>query len=188
MSEFKPTMDTQELMATLPHRYPFLMVDRITEWVAGTKAVGYKNVTVNEPYFTGHFPDRPIMPGVMIIEAMAQVAATLAVRGGEKGTQVYLLGVDDYRVRTPVVPGDKLELEAVVLKVKGIFWRFKGSAKVDGKEVASGEFLAAVTSADGKPVKVAGVEGNKLPQAGASAQAEGRAASGKLPAQQEKDK
>lgn len=144
------TMDTQELMRTLPHRYPFLLVDRITEWVAGEKAVGYKNITVNEPYFTGHFPDRPIMPGVLIVEAIAQVAATLAMRGNP-GLQVFLLGVDDFRVRTPVVPGDKMELEAVVLKVKGVFWRFKGTARVDGKEVAGGEFLAAVQTPDGKP-------------------------------------
>ena len=146
------TMDVQELLATLPHRYPFLLVDRITEWTDGTKAVGYKNVTANEPYFTGHFPDRPIMPGVLIVEAMAQVAATLAMRGNP-GYQVYLLGVDDFRIRTPVVPGDRLEIETNIEKVKGIFWRFKGTARVDGKEVASGEFLAAVQTPDGKPVK-----------------------------------
>ena len=145
-----PTMDVQELLATLPHRYPFLLVDRITEWKHGELAKGYKNVTANEPYFTGHFPERPIMPGVLIVEAMAQVAATLAMRGNP-GLQVYLLGIDDFRVRTPVVPGDKLELEAVVLKVKNIFWRFKGTARVDGKEVASGEFLAAVQTPEGKP-------------------------------------
>ena len=142
-------MDVQELLKTLPHRYPFLLVDRITEWVKGERAVGYKNVTVNEPYFTGHFPDRPIMPGVLIVEAMAQVAATLAMRGNP-GLQVFLLGIDDFRVRIPVVPGDKLEIEVVVLKVKGIFWRFKGLGKVDGKEVASGEFLAAVQTPEGK--------------------------------------
>ena len=146
----KITMDVQELLKCLPHRYPFLMVDRITEWVHGEKAVGYKNVTVNEPFFTGHFPERPIMPGVLIMEALAQVAATLATRP-VKGLEVYLLGVDDFRVRTPVVPGDRLDLEAVVLKVKGVFWRFKGTASVNGKEVAGGEFLAAVQTPDGKP-------------------------------------
>lgn len=99
-----PTMDIQELLEMLPHRYPFLMVDRITDWNAAKgKASGYKNVTVNEPFFTGHFPGKPIMPGVLIIECMAQVAATLAMRGG-KGHQVYLLGVDEFRVRKPIVP------------------------------------------------------------------------------------
>ncbi len=143
-------MDIQELLQTLPHRYPFLMVDRVTEWEPAKRARGYKNVTVNEPFFTGHFPGRPIMPGVMIVESMAQVAATLAMRGeGGKENQVYLLGVDDFRIRKPVVPGDRLEILIDVLKVKGAFWRFRGTATVDGAEVASGEFLAAVTKADG---------------------------------------
>ena len=149
-----PQMDIQELLETLPHRFPFLMVDRITEWEAGKRAVGYKNVSINEPFFPGHFPGRPIMPGVLIIEAMAQVAATLAVRGAGKGNQVYLLGVDDYRVRKPVVPGDRLDLEAEVLKVKGVFWRFKATAKVDGHVVASGEFLASVTNAAGQAATI----------------------------------
>ncbi len=147
-----PVMDIQELLDTLPHRYPFLLVDRITRWEPGKLAAGYKNVTVNEPFFQGHFPGRPIMPGVLLIEAMAQVAATLAVRGAGKGNQVMLLGVDDCRIRKPVVPGDKLEITSEVIKVKGIFWRFKGTAAVDGQDVASGEFLAAVTSPDGKGV------------------------------------
>lgn len=144
-----PTMDIQELLETLPHRYPFLMIDRITRWEAGKLAAGYKNVTVNEPFFQGHFPGRPIMPGVLIIEAMAQAAATLAVRGAGKGIQMMLLGCDDFRIRKPVVPGDKLEILAEVLKVKGIFWRFKGTATVDGTDIASGEFLAAVSGPDG---------------------------------------
>ena len=171
MSSLPPTMDVQELLRTLPHRYPFLLVDRITEWKYGEVAKGYKNVTANEPYFTGHFPERPIMPGVLIVEAMAQVAATLAMRGNP-GLQVYLLGIDDFRVRTPVVPGDRLELEALVLKVKGIFWRFRGTARVDGKEVASGEFLAAVQTPDGKPATRA-VEANAASKAAAKEGAKG---------------
>ena len=151
-----PTMDVQELLQTLPHRYPFLLVDRITEWEAGKRAVGFKNVTINEPFFTGHFPERPIMPGVLIIESMAQVAATLAMRG-HKEAHVYLLGVDGYRVRKPVVPGDRLQVEIVVTKVKGAFWRFKGTATVDGAPVAEGEFLASVTNPDGTPLAVEGV-------------------------------
>ena len=144
-------MDVQELLETLPHRYPFLLVDRITEWDADRAvAKGYKNVTVNEPFFNGHFPGRPIMPGVLILEAMAQVAATLAMRGG-KGYQVYLLGVDDYRIRKPVVPGDRLDIDVQVTKVKGAFWRFTGKARVGNDEVAGGEFLASVVTADGKP-------------------------------------
>jgi 3-hydroxyacyl-[acyl-carrier-protein] dehydratase len=147
-SKMKPTMDIQELLVTLPHRYPFLLVDRITEWEPARRAVGYKNVTINEPFFQGHFPGRPIMPGVLIIEAMAQVAATLAMRGN-KGNQVFLLGVDDYRVRRPVVPGDRLDMEVEVLKVKGAFWRFKAVAKVDGAVAANGEFLASVMNGEG---------------------------------------
>ncbi|HVO32259.1 MAG TPA: 3-hydroxyacyl-ACP dehydratase FabZ [bacterium] len=148
-------MDIQELLHTLPHRYPFLLVDRITLWESGKRAHGYKNVTINEPFFEGHFPGRPIMPGVLIIEAMAQVAATLAMRG-HRDAQVLLLGVDDYRVRKPVVPGDKLEIEVDVTKVKGAFWRFKGAAKVDGAAVAEGAFLAAVTHPDGSPLVIEG--------------------------------
>lgn len=156
--DLPPTMDVQELLTTLPHRYPFLLIDRVTEWVPGKKAAGYKNVTINEPFFQGHFPGRPIMPGVLMIEAMAQMAATLAMRGGGKGNQVMLLGVDDFRIRKPVVPGDKLSITAEVIKVKGIFWRFAGTATVDGADVAKGEFLAAVTGPDGKGVgKVEGV-------------------------------
>lgn len=154
LKDLPPTMDIQELLDTLPHRYPFLLVDRITGWTAGKKAAGYKNVTVNEPFFNGHFPGRPIMPGVLIIEAIAQIAATLAVRGAGRGNQVMLLGVDDFRIRKPVVPGDRLDLEAEVIKVKGIFWRFKGTATVEGAAVASGEFLAAVTTPEGKPANI----------------------------------
>lgn len=137
-------LEARDIIAMLPHRYPFVMIDRIVSHVPWKQAVGIKCVTVNEPYFEGHFPGNPIMPGVLIQEAMAQVAATIALKN-EPGHQVALLGVDKFRIRKPVVPGDQLRIVADVLKVRGVFWRFKAEATVDGETVANGEFLASIT-------------------------------------------
>lgn len=140
-------MDIQEIQALLPHRYPFLLVDRVVELVPGQKIVAFKNVTMNEPHFNGHFPGHPVMPGVLILEALAQASAILAYKTeGMDPTQSvsYLMTVDGARFRKPVVPGDRLQLTVEVLRHKGAVWKTKGTATVEGVKVAEGEFMATV--------------------------------------------
>jgi 3-hydroxyacyl-[acyl-carrier-protein] dehydratase len=134
-----------EIMKNLPHRYPFLLVDRIVELEPGARAMGVKNVTINEPFFQGHFPDQPIMPGVLIIEAMAQVAGVLAFRSGVEGNSVYFMSIDNAKFRRPIVPGDQVMMEITVLKQRGNVWKFSGVATVDEKTVSEAEFTAMVT-------------------------------------------
>ena len=134
-----------EIMRILPHAFPFLLVDRIVEIEPGKRIVGIKNVTYNEPFFPGHFPSRPIMPGVLIVEAMAQTAGVLAFKSmpeEQQGKPVYFLGIDNVRFRKPVVPGDQLRLELEITKHRQAIWGFKGKASVDGKSVAEAELLA----------------------------------------------
>lgn len=138
-------MDSREIQNTLPHRYPFLMIDRIIELEPNVKAIGLKNVTINEPYFQGHFPDQPIMPGVLIIEAMAQVAGILAFRSGAKGDAVYFLSIEKAKFRKPVIPGDQLRFEINVLQQRGNIWKFSGEAFVDDKLVSEVEFTAMLS-------------------------------------------
>ncbi|PIX24851.1 MAG: 3-hydroxyacyl-[acyl-carrier-protein] dehydratase FabZ [Deltaproteobacteria bacterium CG_4_8_14_3_um_filter_45_9] len=138
-------IEIKEIMNILPHSYPFLLVDRIIEMDPGKRIVGIKNVTYNEPFFPGHFPGRPIMPGVLIVEAMAQTAGVLAFKSmleEERGKPVYFLGIDNVRFRKPVVPGDQLRLELEITKHRQSIWGFKGKALVDGKLVAEAELLA----------------------------------------------
>jgi len=138
-------IEIKEIMEILPHSYPFLLVDRIIEMEPGKRIVGIKNVTYNEPFLTGHFPDHPIMPGVLIVEAMAQTAGVLAfksVPGQEQKKRVYFLGIDNVRFRKPVIPGDQLRLELEITKHRQSIWGFKGKALVDGKLVAEAELLA----------------------------------------------
>jgi 3-hydroxyacyl-[acyl-carrier-protein] dehydratase len=136
------TMDIAQIQATLPHRYPFLLVDRILELEPGKRAVGVKNVTVNEDFFNGHFPGNPIMPGVLTIEAMAQVAGILAlVTTGNSGQLAFIAGIDKMRFRRPVVPGDQLVTEVTMLKIKNDIGRVKVVGRVDGAVVAEGEYL-----------------------------------------------
>ncbi|MCJ7784711.1 MAG: 3-hydroxyacyl-ACP dehydratase FabZ [Desulfobacterales bacterium] len=138
-------IEINEIMKILPHAYPFLLVDRIIELEPGKRIVGIKNVTYNEPFFQGHFPGRPIMPGVLIVEAMAQAAGVLAFKSmpeEEQGRPVYFLGIDNVRFRKPVVPGDQLRLELEITKHRQAIWGFKGKALVDGKLVAEAELLA----------------------------------------------
>ncbi|MCP3169162.1 3-hydroxyacyl-ACP dehydratase FabZ [Myxococcus sp. CA051A] len=140
-------MDIGEIQNLLPHRYPFLLIDRVVEIVPGQKITAYKNVTINEPFFNGHFPGHPVMPGVLILEALAQASAILAYKSENMDpTQkvTYLMGVDGARFRKPVVPGDRLQLLIEVLRHKGAVWKTKGTATVDGVKVAEGEFLATV--------------------------------------------
>jgi 3-hydroxyacyl-[acyl-carrier-protein] dehydratase len=139
-------MDIKEIQKLLPHRYPFLLVDRIIEIEPGIKAVGIKNVTVNEEFFQGHFPGHPIMPGVLIIEAMAQVAGVLAFCSeASESNSVYFMSIEKAKFRRPVVPGDQLRLEISILQHRGNVWKFSGNAIVEEKIAAEAEFTAMVT-------------------------------------------
>lgn len=141
-----PVMDARAILAVLPHRYPFLLVDRIVEIEPGKRAVGLKNVTANEPQFQGHFPDRPIMPGVLIIEALAQVGAVLMLQQeAHQGKLALFAGIDDCRFRRVVGPGDQLLLTVEVLKLRGAFGKVKATATVDGTLAAEAELLFTIT-------------------------------------------
>lgn len=138
-------LDIKGIQEIIPHRYPFLLVDRIVEWEAGKRAVGIKNVTVNEPFFQGHFPEYPVMPGVLIVEALAQVGA-VAVLGMEenRGNLAFFAGIDKFRFRGQVRPGDVLRLEVELLRLKGSVGKGKGVARVGDRVVAEGELMFAV--------------------------------------------
>jgi len=146
-------ISVQEIMELLPHRYPFLLVDRITELDPGKRIVGIKNVTINEPFFQGHFPGHPVMPGVLIIECMAQVGGILALKalGGEKRL-AYFAGIDNARFRRPVVPGDQLRIQIDVIAHKGPVWKMHGEAKVGDVVVAKADVTASIVlNADQEP-------------------------------------
>jgi 3-hydroxyacyl-[acyl-carrier-protein] dehydratase len=138
-------MNNSEIQRILPHRYPFLLVDRILDIQPKVKAVGLKNVTCNEHFFQGHFPDYPIMPGVLIVEAMAQVSGILAFHSGAQGKSVYFMSIEKAKFRKPVVPGDQLRFEVNVLQQRNNVWKFSGQAFVDDKVVADAEFTAMVS-------------------------------------------
>ncbi|MCG6967520.1 MAG: 3-hydroxyacyl-ACP dehydratase FabZ [Chromatiaceae bacterium] len=136
-------MDIQQIQSLLPHRYPFLLVDRVLECEPGKRLVAMKNVTFNEPFFQGHFPSKPVMPGVLLIEAMAQATGLLAMESAEVPREAiyYLVGVDKARFKRPVVPGDQLIFDVQVLKHKREIWVFAAEAKVDDSVVASAEIM-----------------------------------------------
>ena len=136
-------MNIQEIMEVLPHRYPFLLVDRVLERDPGKKIVAIKNVTMNELFFQGHFPGYPIMPGVLIIEAMAQVAGLMVMEKGSDSLPMFA-SIDNVKFKTPVRPGDQLRFEVEVVKIKGSFVRTAGKATVDGKVVAEAEFMCSI--------------------------------------------
>ena len=139
--------DLATIMKIIPHRYPFLLVDKVRDIAARQSAVGIKNVTFNEPHFQGHFPGAPIMPGVTIIEAMAQTAAVLvgmSVGFGDKAPLVYFMSIDKAKFRRKVVPGDVLELHVQVKRGSTKIWKFEGIAKVDGQVAAEAEFAAMI--------------------------------------------
>jgi 3-hydroxyacyl-[acyl-carrier-protein] dehydratase len=143
------SVDIMEIMKLLPHRYPFLLVDRIIEIDGDMSAIGIKNVTANEPHFVGHFPERPIMPGVLLIEAMAQTAGAICARKqGETGNLVYFMTIDNARFRKPVVPGDRVEFHVVKQKQRGNIWKFHCDAKVDGVLVAEADIGAMIRPKD----------------------------------------
>ena len=138
-------MDINEILRHLPHRYPFLLIDRVTEFNKGVSLAGIKNVTYNEPFFQGHFPQRPVMPGVLILEAMAQATGLLAFRTlentAERDTLYFLVGMDKVRFKRPVEPGDQLVLSARLLKTKRGIWMFDCDARVDGGIAATAEIM-----------------------------------------------
>ena len=145
------TADIREIMALLPHRYPFLLVDRIVSIDGDNSAIGIKNVTANEPHFTGHFPENPIMPGVLIIEGMAQTAGAICTlsRGGETPALVYFMTIDSAKFRKPVLPGDVLEYHVKQSKKRGNIWKFDCLAIVAGTKVAEATVSAMLVAADG---------------------------------------
>ena len=137
--------DLREILTLLPHRYPFLLVDKIVDIDGDDSAVGIKNVTVNEPQFMGHFPDHPIMPGVLLIEGMAQTAGAICARKSRSGSNlVYFMTIDNARFRKPVVPGDRVEFHVVKQKQRGNIWKFHCDAKVDGQLVAEADIGAMI--------------------------------------------
>ncbi len=145
--EVTSEIDILRIMQLIPHRYPFLMIDRVIDVAPGDAATGIKNVSINEFYFQGHFPQRPVMPGVLIIEAMAQTAAVLVVHTlgpASEGKLVYFMSVDSARFRRPVFPGDRLAVRVVRKHSRGNVWKFDGKAHVDGKPVADATFAAMI--------------------------------------------
>lgn len=152
MSEhFVENFDIQKIMSMIPHRYPILLVDRIIELDPGERAVAIKNVTMNEPQFMGHFPGYPVMPGVLIVEAMAQTAALVVVdfMGEEaEGKIVYFMTIDNARFRKPVTPGDTMHIHVEKIQSRGAVWKFKGVAKVNDKVCAEATFSAMITDTD----------------------------------------
>jgi 3-hydroxyacyl-[acyl-carrier-protein] dehydratase len=139
------TLDSEQIRKILPHRYPFLLVDRILELEPGKSAVGMKNVTVNEPFFQGHWPHRAVMPGVLIVESMAQISGVILLAMEEhRGENAYFVGINKARFRKPVLPGDSLRIRAEITKIRGSFGTAAAVAEVDGQEVASAELMFAL--------------------------------------------
>ncbi|MEX3008778.1 3-hydroxyacyl-ACP dehydratase FabZ [Hoeflea sp. TYP-13] len=142
--------DLYEIMELLPHRYPFLLVDRIIDIDADNSATGIKNVTANEPQFTGHFPSNPVMPGVLLIEGMAQTAGAICARTQEaKSNLVYFMTIDNARFRKPVLPGDRVEYHVNKIKQRGTIWKFHCDAIVDGTKVAEADVGAMLVAEEG---------------------------------------
>lgn len=146
-------MDIEEILKHVPHRYPFVLIDRVLTCEPRKSIVAIKNVTYNEPFFPGHFPDHPVMPGVLILEAIAQAAGILGLRSMDvppgEGTNVYFAGIDNARFKRPVVPGDQLVVEVSYQRDRRGIWKFAGEAKVDGKVAASAEVMVALSGSRG---------------------------------------
>jgi 3-hydroxyacyl-[acyl-carrier-protein] dehydratase len=146
------TLDIERILTILPHRWPFVLVDRVTDVVPGERIRGHKCVTFNEPWFQGHFPSRPIMPGVLILESLAQIGGLLAYASepfDASSSLMYFLGIDKAKFRRPVTPGDKLELEVSIIHHRTNVWKLKGEASVEGTLCAHAELLASVVDRAG---------------------------------------
>ncbi len=143
------SIEIGEIMEMIPHRYPFLLIDKVTDVIPGETAIGIKNVTINEPFFAGHFPNHPIMPGVLIVEAMAQTSAILVIEttGRRAGGVVYFMTIEQARFRKPIGPGDRVELHVEKQRSRGNVWKFKGEARVDGKLMAEATYSAMIVEA-----------------------------------------
>ncbi|WP_226581369.1 3-hydroxyacyl-ACP dehydratase FabZ [Halobacillus litoralis] len=138
-------LDIQQIKEIIPHRYPFLLIDQVEELVEGERAVGYKNVTVNEPFFQGHFPDYPVMPGVLITEALAQMGAVAMLKKEEnQGKLAFFTGIDKCRFKRQVKPGDRLKLEVEIVRLKGPIGKGKATASVDGEVACEAEIMFAL--------------------------------------------
>lgn len=148
------TVDISEILKYLPHRYPFLLVDRVLELELDRRVLALKNVTINEPFFTGHFPHLPVMPGVLVVEAMAQAAGILSFatmgRRSDDNSVFYFAGIDEARFKRPVVPGDQLHLDVQILRKSRMLWKFKGTATVDGQVVAEAQLMCALREINGR--------------------------------------
>ncbi len=145
------TIDISRIMEMIPHRYPMLMIDKVVDLVPDTSAVGIKNVSINEPYFQGHFPDHPVMPGVLIIEAMAQTSAVLVIETmGEEaeGRLVYFMSIDQARFRKPIMPGDTVRIQVTKQRQRGNVWKFKGEARVGEALMAEATYSAMIVEED----------------------------------------
>ena len=153
MTTENSSLDIHEVMKHLPHRFPFLLIDRVVSHVPGESLVALKNVTINEPFFTGHFPHRPVMPGVLILEAMAQATGILAFISTQtlpdENSLYFFAGIDKARFRKPVEPGDQMIIEVQLLRQKRNLWKFKGQAKVDGQLVTEAELSAVKAEING---------------------------------------
>jgi 3-hydroxyacyl-[acyl-carrier-protein] dehydratase len=148
----KRVVDIAGIMQAIPHRYPFLLIDRVVDLIKNVSAIGIKNVSINEPFFQGHFPNHPVMPGVLIIESMAQTAAVLVVETlgtDARGQVVYFMSVEGAKFRRPVGPGDQIHVHVVKLRNRGNVWKFHAIARVDGASVAEATFAAMIMDRTG---------------------------------------
>ena len=148
----KKTLDIHQIKQYLPHRYPMLLVDRVLDWEAGKRITAIKNVTINEEFFNGHFPHKPVMPGVLMIEALAQTAALLSFLTMDvkldDSSVVYFVGIDNARFKRPVEPGDQLKMDVEILRISRGIWKYKAVGSVDGKVALEGELMCTIRSAN----------------------------------------
>ncbi|MBC7857945.1 MAG: 3-hydroxyacyl-ACP dehydratase FabZ [Burkholderiaceae bacterium] len=148
----KKTLDIHQIKQYLPHRYPMLLVDRVLDWEAGKRITAIKNVTINEEFFNGHFPHKPVMPGVLMIEALAQTAALLSFLTMDvkldDSSVVYFVGIDNARFKRPVEPGDQLKMDVEILRISRGIWKYKALGSVDGKVALEGELMCTIRSAN----------------------------------------